>query len=143
MAKVSRTWAPAWVGPGLLILFTIPLLVYATYSIADRWYQGYLLAQEEAAVRADVVRLRDENLQLQRALNEARGDAAIEKVAREQLGLIKPGDRSLVIVVPASAAPETPRTDPPRSEPLNPPLERPSPAEKPGWLRFLDAIFKR
>jgi cell division protein DivIC len=134
MARVS---APPWVGPGLLFLFVIPLFVYSAYSIGDRWYQGYVLTQQEEAIRADVLRLREENLRLQRALAEARSDAGIESIAREQLGLVKPGDTAIQIEGPAPAGAAVvglQATPAPQAQPTR---------EKPGWLRFLDAIFGR
>ena len=93
----------SWVAPSLLALFILPAIAYGGYSVGDRWYQNYVLGQEEAAMRADVQRLRETNARLQRELEAARGDAQIEKAAREQLGLIKPGDRPIQIVGPPGA----------------------------------------
>jgi cell division protein FtsB len=138
---MARVHAPSWVGPGLAVLFVVPLLVYGAYSIGDRWYQNYLLTEQEEAIRVEVNRLREENLRLQRELVIARSDPGIEKVAREQLGLVKPGDTSIQIVGPtgAAAAQQSPRT----TQPQGPaPLAQPS-FERPGWLRFLDGLFRR
>ncbi len=79
---MARTASPSWVLPGLLLLFVLPLMGYAGYSVADRWYQGYQLSKEEAALRADILRLREENLRLQAELKDSRTDAFIEGVAR-------------------------------------------------------------
>ena len=137
---MAKVFTPSWIGPGLAIIFVVPLLVYGAYSIGDRWYQNYLLTQQEDAIRVEVGQLREENLRLQRELNLARSDAGIEKVAREQLGLVKPGDTAIQIVGPAgpaaSAAPRQPRAGraPEAAQPPN---------ERPGWLRFLDGFFGR
>lgn len=128
--------APSWIGPGLLFIFVVPLLVYGAYSIGDRWYQNFILTRQEEAIRADVLQLREENLRLQRELNFARSDAGIEKVAREQLGLIRPGDTAIQLVGPqgGQAAPA----------PARPAAAQPAPnPERPGWLRFLDGLFGR
>ena len=139
---MARVHAPSWIGPGLAVLFVIPLLVYGAYSIGDRWYQNYLLTQQEEAIRAEVLRLREENLRLQRDLVIARSDAGIEKTAREHLGLIKPGDTSIQIVGPGGPAASAPGA--PRAAPAQPAAEpKPAPAERPGWLRFLDGLFGR
>jgi cell division protein FtsB len=124
--------------PRLIALFLVPLVVYGMYSIGDRWYQNYVLLHQEELIRADVMRMRDENLRLQRELNEARSDAGIEKIAREQLGLIRPGDTAVQIVLPQGAAPAQARPAEPESTAA--PMTTP---EKPGWLRFLDAVFGR
>jgi cell division protein FtsB len=128
----------ALIGPRLLALFLLPLLVYGAYSIGDRWYQNYVLTHQEELIRADVARLRDENLRLQRQLNEARSDAGIEKVAREQLVLVKPGDTAIQIVVPQGGPPANQRQPAPDEAP--PPAQAP---EKPAWLVFLDGLFRR
>ena len=136
---MARVHAPSWIGPGLVVLFLVPLLVYGAYSIGDRWYQNYLLTQQEEEIRVEVLRLREENLRLQRELVAARSDAGIEKMAREQLGLIKPGDTAIQIVGPAgpAAAPGSTRSaQPPQPPPAAPP-------ERPAWLRFLDGFFGR
>jgi cell division protein FtsB len=130
--------APSWLGGGLLFLFMVPLFVYGAYSIGDRWYQNYILTRQEEAIRAQVLQLREENLRLQRELNEAKSDSGIEKTAREQLGLIKPGDTAVQLVGPRGAtATQTARPAPPPQPAQEPPPERPA------WLRFLDGLFGR
>jgi cell division protein FtsB len=135
---MARIVAPSWLGPGLLILFMVPLLVYGAYSIGDRWYQNYLLTRQEESIRADVLRLREENLRLQRELVEARSDAGIEKTAREQLGLIRPGDTALQLVGPQGAGSAA---RPTQAAPAPP--AAPAAAERPSWLRVLDGLFGR
>jgi cell division protein FtsB len=135
---MGRVLAPSWIAPGLVILFVVPLLVYGAYSIGDRWFQHYLLTQQEESIRAEVMRLREENLRLQRDLAQARSDAGIEKVAREQLGLVNPGDTAIQIVGPTGSAAAP---GPSRSGQVQPP-PRPAP-ERPSWLRFLDGLFGR
>lgn len=131
--------APSWIG-GLIFLFVVPLLVYGAYSIGNRWYQNFILTQQEEAIRADVNRLREENVRLQRELVIARSDAGIEKVAREQLGLVKPGDTALQIVGPGGAqansvqAPVAPDSAAAAPQPAH---------QRPGWLTFLDGLFGR
>jgi cell division protein FtsB len=133
---MSRLASITWIGAGFLALFILPALAYAGYSVGDRWYQNYLLGQEEAALRSDVLRLRDENIRLQKELVAARGDAEVEKAAREQLGLVKPGDQAIQIVGPQVAAAREPVV---RRDPA--PVERTIATEKPIWLRLLDALF--
>ncbi|MGE3910120.1 MAG: hypothetical protein AB7K36_12250, partial [Chloroflexota bacterium] len=79
---MARALFNARIGPRLIALFLLPLVAYGAYSIGDRWYQNYVLTHQEEAIRADVMRLRDQNLRLQKELAEARSDAGIEKIAR-------------------------------------------------------------
>jgi cell division protein DivIC len=125
-------------GPRLIALFLLPLVVYGAYSIGDRWYQNYVLLHQEELIRTDVERLRRENMRLQRELTEAKSDAGIEKIAREQLGLIRPGDTAVQIVLPQGAAPAQARPPAPAEAAV-----LMTPPEKPGWLRFLDSLFGR
>ena len=130
---MGRTGFAWWGRPGLLVLFLLPTLAYAGYSVADRWYQSYLLAQEEEALRIEIAELRRDNVRLQAELVHARSDQYVESVAREQLGLVKPGDRPFVLVGPPSAV----RPD---ATPVAAPAPRP---EKDGWRKLLDALFGR
>ncbi len=132
-AEMNRVGAAWWLHPGLWVLFLLPTLVYAGVTVADRWYQSYLLAQEEAELRVEIGDLRRENIRLQVTLVEARSDHQVESVAREQLGLVKSGDRAFALVGPPSAPP-TP------SEPTALPAVRP---EKPRWRRLLEAVLGR
>ena len=135
MAKggVGRSGAAWWARPGLLVLFLVPTLAYAGYSVTDRWYQSYLLAEEEEALRVEIGGLRQQNLRLQAELLHARSDRSVEAVAREQLGLVKPGDRAFVLVGPTVAAT-------PDAPPVATPTARP---EKPAWRKVLEAVLGR
>ena len=125
--------ATSWLRPGLLILFLLPALAYGGYSIADRWYQSYVLAEEEAQLRREIAQLRLENLRLQGELTYARSDQYIESVAREQLNLVRPGDRAILLVGP-----------PRRSTPEPTPRREATPvAERSPWRKLLDPIFGR
>lgn len=107
------------VGPPPLALrmaavLVVPLLLYALVATGQKALDNYRLNQEAAGLRTEVLQLRQQNIQLQQQIEQARTDSAIETIAREQLGLIKPGDHPLVFVsdaaqpaaAPASAAPE-------------------------------------
>jgi cell division protein FtsL len=127
-----KTRTSSRVGPALLMLFLLPALVYAAYSVGDRWYQAYILAQEEADLRREIAELRSENVNLQAELTRARSDESLETVAREQLGLVKPGDRAIVLIGPRGATPEAAAPEP--GDPV---------PEKPAWRKLLDAVFRR
>jgi cell division protein FtsB len=125
--------SPGWVGPGLLVLFLLPAIAYAGYSVTERWYQGFLLSLEEQGLRREIALLREANVRLQAELTLARSDAQVEKIAREQLNLVKLGDRPIVLVGPTAA---------PRDEAAGL-RQAPSTLDRPAWRRLLDALFKR
>ncbi|MFN8521984.1 MAG: septum formation initiator family protein [Chloroflexota bacterium] len=94
-----------WIIPAAILVLS-PLIAYAAFAVTDRWYRGYELLQQEQALRDEVQALQRENVRLQEQLRYARSDQAIEAAAREQLNLIKPGDKAIVLVGPAAIAPE-------------------------------------
>lgn len=118
-----------WARLGILAL--VPFVAYTLYSVADRSVQTYRLSRQVAIARAEVETERQENLRLQRALAEARSDAHIEGIARQELNLVKPGDRAVVLT--GATPPPTPT---PSAASTLPPAD---PA--PGWLRWLLRFF--
>jgi cell division protein FtsL len=113
----------------LAAVLAVPLLLYALVATGQKAVENYQLNQQAEALRAQVVNLRSENVALQQQIEQARSDTAIETIAREQLGLISPGDHAVVVVSqPAQAA------QPPAAPP------QPTPAPKPNWRQWLDYL---
>jgi cell division protein FtsL len=108
----------------------VPLLLYALVLTGQKALDNYRLNKDAEALRTEVVTLRNQNVELQNEIEQARTDAAIEKIAREQLGLIKPGDKPLVLVGATGAvAQPQPQAAPPNSEP------------PPTWRQWWDYFF--
>src|SRR5262245_22126069 len=121
------------VGPPPLMLrlaavLVVPLLLYALFATGQKALDNYRQNQEADALRGEIAALKNENLDLQRQIDAARSDTAIETIAREQLGLIKPGDHPLVVISqgppPASAK-----------------VEQPPPPPKPVWRQWWEFFF--
>jgi cell division protein FtsB len=74
--------------------------VYPTRTYLDQREQ-IRRAEERLAV------LRQQTAALERDSQRLRGDAEIERVAREQYGLVRPGETAYVIVPPETLPPET------------------------------------
>jgi cell division protein FtsB len=115
----------------LAAVLAVPLLLYALVATGQKAVENYQLNQQADGLRSDIADLRAQNLQLQRDIEAARTDAAIETLAREQLGLIRPGDHPLVLisqpspsVAQAAAQPPTPMPDP-----------------RPPWRQWWDYFF--
>jgi cell division protein FtsB len=117
---VRRPTGPPPLALRLAAVLVVPLLLYALVATGQKALENYRLNQEADALRNDVVVLRTENVQLQKQIEGARTDAAIETIAREQLGLIKPGDHPLVLVsqAPQPAVAPTSATAPPPPSPI-------------------------
>lgn len=79
-----------------------PLLVaagvlFVLVIIGGKAIQGYEMRQEAKTLERRIDDLRKENRQLGQELEYYKSDDYIEKVAREELGLVRPGDVSIVV----------------------------------------------
>ncbi len=111
----------------LALLAAIAVLAYFLFSLAGLGLQSYQLSQREAAVRSDIERLRRENESLQTAVARLQTPAAVEKLAREQLGYVKEGETAVVIDFGPGGRPrETPT---------------PTPTPVPAWRRWWESLF--
>ena len=107
----------------------VPLVVYALYATGQKALENYRLNQQADRLESDVRSLRDENLRLQSQIVEARSDVAIETIAREDLGLVKPGDTPLTLL-PAGGQKATAEAPPPPEKSTPPP-----------WQQWRDLVF--
>ncbi len=115
----------------LAAVLAVPLLLYALVATGQKAAENYQLNQQAEALRVQIAGLRDQNVQLQQQIETARTDSAIEKIAREQLGLIKPGDHPLVLVAQNGSA----------SSQAAAAQETPAPPPKPIWRQWWDYFF--
>ncbi|MBI2755766.1 MAG: septum formation initiator family protein [Chloroflexi bacterium] len=119
----------------LVLLLLLPLVMYGLYATGQKAMDNFRLNQQADGLSDEVVALRAENLKLQADLEYARTDAAIEAIAREQLGLVRPGDRALATVGSGAVTPPPPPA--PNAPPAPPPWQQwrdlffgPPPAER-------------
>lgn len=88
----------------LAMLLIVPMLIYAGVSIGGRWLQARSLGADAESLQDEVVKARFENQRLQTAIALARADQSIESIAREELGLVKPGDTPIVLLAPTGTS---------------------------------------
>ena len=115
----------------LAAVLVVPLLLYALVATGQKALDNYRLNQEAAGLRTEVLQLREQNIQLQQQIEQARTDTAIETIAREQLGLIRPGDHPLVFV--SDSTQPAPAPAPAPAAPAGPPA--------PVWRQWWDYFF--
>jgi cell division protein FtsL len=127
---VRRPVGPPPLALRLAAVLAVPLLLYALVATGQKAVENYQLNQQADALRAELVSLRQRNVDLQNQIEQARTDTAIETIAREQLGLIKPGDHPVVIVSQDSST---------RS--AAPPVAAPAPEARPAWRQWWDYFF--
>ena len=121
-------------GPPPLVLklaavLVVPLVLSALVATGQKAVDNYRLNREADGLRTEILGLRSDNIQLQKQIEQARTDTAIETIAREQLGLIKSGDHPLVLVA-----------QPPQPAAAPPPTAAPPPAP-PAWRQWWDYLF--
>jgi cell division protein FtsL len=126
---VRRPIGPPPLALRLTAVVVVPLLLYALVATGQKAVDNYRLNQEAEALRAQVIALRGENIQLQQDIERARMDTAIETIAREQLNLVRPGDRPVVLVSPPGQSAVAPA-----------PAQSPPPAV-PVWRQWWDYLF--
>lgn len=126
---VRRPIGPPPLALRLAAVLAVPLLLYALVATGQKAYENYRLNQQADALRAEVVNLRTRNIELQQQIENARTDTAIETIAREQLGLVRPGDRPVVLVAPRNESGPAPTAPP------SPPPARPT------WRQWWDYLF--
>ncbi|HYY87451.1 MAG TPA: septum formation initiator family protein [Chloroflexota bacterium] len=127
-AIVRKRFGPPPMSLRLIAVLTVPLLLYALVATGQKALDNYRLNQQADALRVEVRDLRAENIDLQQQILRARTDSAIEAIARQELGLIRPGDNP-VVLVPTSPAPRA-------EAPAAPPSAPPSPPWRQWWDRF-------
>ena len=114
--------------------------LYLVLLIGQRALDAYRINQEIESIRREIVELTTHNLDLQAQLSSARADEEIERIAREELGYVRPGDRSVILLWPEGHPPTSERT----STAPNAGVGGPEPNWR-SWLRLfvdLDSPFR-
>ena len=106
--------------------------LFAVYLVAltgQRALDAYRVRQEVEGVRREIASLRSRNIELQTELASPRVDEEIERTARQELGLARPGDHPVVLIWPSGMPDTTPRG------------EKRSPDAEPNWRNWLRLFF--
>jgi cell division protein FtsB len=112
--SVTRLTRPGWIVVGALLILAVMAIFGDNGLLALRRLRG----EVDTLVR-DVRALEAENERLSRAIAELQEDpAVIERIAREELGLVRPGER--VLRFPRSARPGDPTPALPPAGPRSP-----------------------
>lgn len=90
--RLSRSKLP-------LIIFTV-LLLYVSISLGTRFDQLHAMQRDLQAIEAEIKEISTKNAGLQKQLENLQSDKYVEQVAREKLGLVKPGESRIVPVQP-------------------------------------------
>lgn len=87
--------------PGALLVTLLFLLIGAAFLTQLVPYQQILESQRQVdSARAQLESLEEENALLQADVEALHTDAEVEKLAREKLGYVRPGERAYVVLDP-------------------------------------------
>jgi cell division protein FtsL len=117
---------PRWIPPlavlGVVVLFAV--------TFGGAYWDTYQIRREAGRLARERDDLRTQNAQLREEIRLLNTPEYIERIAREQLGLVKPGEVAVILVAPSPApvgtdtngagsrvAPEPPKPGAPLPEP--------------------------
>lgn len=106
----------------IIVLLTLPLIVFLAFSAGRKVLETFALKQEAAVIQQEIEDLRARNAELRQQIEYLRSDAYVERIAREELDLVRPGDVSFIVTSPK-----------PDATPASAPTAKPSP--QPGQNR--------
>jgi cell division protein FtsB len=90
----------------MVLAVALLLLGLFLYAMVQTAVQGYHLRQAQRAAAAEVAELRLQRAELQGLLEYLGSDEYIEAFARQQFGLVRPGEIVVEVQAPAAAGPE-------------------------------------
>lgn len=125
-------WFPKASAGRIVLFVTVPLMVLFLLATVGWALEEYGQRQEEARLNAEIAQLKQRYQELERQEEYLKSDEYIEETAREELGLIKEGEKA-VLVLPA----------PPTPTPVVTPTPVAKDASESPWSGWLRSLFGR
>lgn len=111
LPPVRRTLIPAprrrfrrWV----ILLLALAAAALLLHAYGTSTLTAYRLRREAARLEGQIRILRRENAQLREEIRRLHTPAYIERLAREQLGLVRPGEIPVILIRPTPSPPPAP-----------------------------------
>ena len=114
----------------ILLLLAVPIVIYFAFTTAGKVLQNYHLRQEGNQILQEIKEIEARNLALQAYRDYVQSDEYIEKVAREELNLMKRGETAVIVLSPPSSTANT----------EEPPSSIGKKEEPPLWKRWWDFL---
>ncbi len=115
-----------------IVIFT--LVAILTIDFGRKALDSYHVQRQVEWLREEVAAQQEKNSALQERLVYVGSDAYVEKVARERLKMVKPGDK-VVVVIPRSI-------EQPSASTAMPATEGSEREPEPYWQQWLDLFFE-
>ncbi|MGH2402890.1 MAG: FtsB family cell division protein [bacterium] len=125
--RASRRLVPRWAGS----LIAVAVCAALVLAFGGAYWDGYQLRRDAARLARERDDLRRENAQLREEIRLLSTPEYIERLAREQLGLVRPGEIAVILVRP------TPAPAPPAAPGTRDAGQREVREPKPWWVRLL------
>lgn len=100
--KKRRVFKP---GMKCVTLLAVCMFSYLVISFGTNFNRLHTMQQDVEKIQTQVRELQQKNEQLKEQLKMAQTDSFVEKVAREELNLVKPGESRIVPVQPQPQKP--------------------------------------
>ena len=128
--RARRRRVPRWVVMGVAAVGAVTLIVI----FSSTFLQLYRLEREAARLEQLQRDLEVQNAQLREEIKLLHTPQYIEKLAREQLGLVKPGEIALLLIQsPTDPSPRRPVSNGTERRPAQDGAGRQPPPTRPGW----------
>ena len=114
-----------------VIFLTLAVLLYLGVAAVGKAVQIYRLDQEERQIRGEIEELKARNEALQKQVEYLKSEAYVEKVAREELNLIKKGETAVIVLSPEGSAATAEKR----------PSENKESRQQPNWQRWWQFLF--
>lgn len=115
-----RRPVPRWIGP----VVAVGLVFVLAVVFRGAYWDVYQLRRETAELMREREMLRRQNAQLREEIRLLNTPEYIERIAREQLGLVRPDEMAIILVRPTPVSPPSP-------------TPAPEPEAPPWWTRLL------
>lgn len=103
-------------GARFILIICVTIAGYIAFSLGNQYSYLYAMQNNVETIQAQVEELRNKNAALREEINKIKSDAYVEQVAREQLGLVKPGE---TLVVPTQGTTSSDKKTQPSTPPTS------------------------
>ena len=85
-------------------IVVLTIVLFLVIDFGRRTTAGYYVSQTEKRLEAEIEALLDEQERLKERRDYVQTDAYVEKWAREQAHMVRPGDHRLIVLTPSASA---------------------------------------
>jgi cell division protein FtsB len=78
-------------------------ILYLLYVVGKTLYQSYLVRKEVEGLKVSIVQMQESNKELSEKIIYYQSSSYRERIARERMGLMKPGEQVIVILPEAKS----------------------------------------